>query len=74
VPGPLPRGVEGLVEAQEVGVSSLGGKTVMGIGMAGDVSVSVLVMWGSELASGCVANEDLCDVDAVGSPSVRAMI
>ena len=68
-----------MVEVPEGGVLSLGGKTAMGIGtgtvgMVREVSASVLGIWCSELASGCVANEDLCDVDAVGSPSVRAMI
>jgi hypothetical protein len=78
--GPPPRaGVEGWVEAPEGEVSVLSGKAAMEIGtwtagMVWEVLVSVLWIWGSELASGCVTNEDLCDVDAVGSPSVRAII
>jgi hypothetical protein len=37
------------------------------------VVVVVAVVGGSDLDDGSVTNEDLCEVDAVGSPSVRAM-
>jgi hypothetical protein len=63
--------------------SSSGGKIEMGMAAAavvavvgeGEAEVSVLAsdVLHSDLAVGCAANEDLWEVDAVGSPSVRAM-
>jgi hypothetical protein len=64
--------------------SSSGGKIEMGMAAAAavvvvvgegeaEVSVSASDVLHSDLAVGCAANEDLWEVDAVGSPSVRAM-
>lgn len=60
--------------------SSSGGKIEMGMAAAvvvgeaeASVSVSASDILHSDLAAGCAANEDLWEVDAVGSPSVRAM-
>ena len=75
-------GVEGLVEMMPEGgsESSSGGKTETGMesgsgsGSVGEPAVeSALGCLESDLGGSWVANEDLWEVDAVGSPSVRAM-
>jgi hypothetical protein len=75
--------VLGLVEMPEGGDSSSGDKTVTGMSMgsgsgsARTVGVPMesagLVILESDLGGSWVANEDLWEVEAVGSPRVRAM-
>jgi hypothetical protein len=76
-PAPVPEAGVGLVEIS-VGDSSSGGGTAMGLGsgtarMVGGAVESVLTILESDLGGSCVANVDLWDVEAVGSPRVRAM-
>jgi hypothetical protein len=60
-------------------VGESGGETATGIGpgpgsVGGRVGESPsLAILESDLGGSCVANEDLWEVEAVGSPSVRAM-
>jgi len=77
VPGAEVDACVGLVEMPE-GDSSPSGKMAMATGsgsartMEGPVG-STLAILESELGGSCVANEDLWEVEAVGSPRVRAM-
>jgi len=54
---------------------SWGGETSMGMtgtgGVAGGGEASSI--FSSNFGGGCVGKEDLCEVDAVGSPRVRAI-
>lgn len=71
--------VVGLVEMMPEGDSSSGCKTARGMGWSGSPRTvggpveSASVILESDLGGSCVANEDLWEVEAVGSPRVRAM-
>lgn len=71
----------GLVEVMPEGDSSSSGrKMATGLGwsesprpVGGSMESAALAILQLELGGGCVANEDLWEVAAVGSPRVRAM-
>jgi hypothetical protein len=72
--------VVGLVGMMPEGDPSSGCKTATGMGWSGSprtvgrsVESAALVILQSDLGGSCVANEDLWEVEAVGSPRVRAM-
>lgn len=75
--------VLGLVEMPEGGDSSSGDKTATGMSMGsgpgpartvgGPMESAAWAILESDLGGSWVANEDLCEVEAVGSPRVRAI-
>lgn len=48
--------------------------TETGLGPVGEAEVSMMEILGSDFRSDLAANEELWEVDAVGSPRVRAMM